>query len=502
MGQSAGSIRAGGAYVELHGKDDKLKETLKGNESGVSKWGNRISQISEGVGRTFAKGLAVVSTASVAATGAAVGVVGGFISAAKSFEQNAERLSRLPKTGISSEDLKSARQLRLAMSTLSTSITAAWAQVGAAVAPVVTKVINWASKIVQGFTRWAASNRQLIATTAQMAVRIAAWSAAIFVAVKGLVLIGGIVAFLVANPLVGLIAALVAGVAAWLSFTSSGQAAFGGIKGYVGSVVAWLQERFGALYKDFQTAWSGIVAAVSKGDLSTAAEIVWLTLKLAFFETVKALGGNWNKFYSAYLKTVALIGDAWDFLFTRITQGFDIAFTKLKQGWRGTQTFLAKGISYIIGVIEGKTAEERQQVFNTLNQMHEEETAKSNTELEDRVKAQEAKMKKSMAARAKALQKELDSLPASDQQRINQLRQQLQSLATQAAEGSPDKPQFYAPRNIATAGTFNAAAIRGVAGGNVMDEIKVNTKETAKNTKATAQAVAKHKGPTFGMGAN
>lgn len=500
MGQGAGAIRAGGAYVELHGKDDGLKATLKGNETGFSKWGQRISQIGTSVGQKFAKGLSIVQTASVATGGAAIAVVAGFVHATKTFAENAERLSRLPKTGITQEDLKSARSLKLAMSTLSTSITAAWSQIGAAVAPIVTNVLNWVSKIVQGFTKWAGANRPLIAGIAMMAVRIAAWSAAIFVAVKGLMVVGGIIAFLAANPLIALAAALAAGVAAWFAFTTSGQSAFGGIKSYIGSVVAWLQERFGALYKDFQTAWAGIVAAVSKGDLSTAAEIVWLTLKLAFFETVKALGGNWNKFYTGYIQTVALIGDAWDFLFTRITQGFDTAFTKLKQGWRGTQTFLAKGISYILGVMEGKSAQERQEVFNTLDEMQTEETNRANAGLDQRNKDAEAKMHASLEARRKAMVKELESLPANDQVRIDKLRKQLQSLAVEAKEGSPDKPQFYAPRNIATAGTFNAAAIRGVAGGTAIDKIAENTKETAKQTKATAVALSKQLGPTFGGG--
>ncbi len=639
MGQSAGAIRAGGAYVELHGNDDSLVATLKSDETTFAKWGTRISQIGAATGQKFAKGLSAitgatkrvavaaglsrpnpseaqrkqgaavtdsvatsgekysaklkeyqsllksgaitqqtfnravadakkqfdngltdsvatsqekyaarlkenrellksgaisqqtfnramadakrefdiespigkankalsgflsnVSTVAVRVGGLALGVVTAFIGAAKSFESNADRLSHLSKTGITPADLQSARQLRLAMSTVSTSIQAAWSQIGAAVAPVVTKVLNWTSQIVQGFTRWASANRPLIANIGLMAVRVAAWAAGIFVAVKGLMLVGGIIAFLAANPLVALAAALAAGIAAWLAFSSSGQAAFGGVRDYVAGVVSWLQEKFGDLYKDFQTAWAGIVAAVSKGDLSTAAEIVWLTLKLAFFETVKALGGNWNKFYESYIKTVALIGDAWDVLFTRITTGFDTAFTKMKQGWRGAQTFLAKGIAYILGVIEGKTAEERQQVWDTLDEMQTQETKKADTELAARNKAAEKKMMDSIEERRKNLEKELESLPANDEARIKELRGKLETLATEAKDNSPQKPQFYAPRNIATAGTFNAAAIRGVAGGTAIDQIAANTKETAKQAKATVVAINKQRSPSFGSG--
>ena len=520
---TASGVRAGKAYVEIHGKDDGLKKTLQSDEAAMKKTMEAGLRLSESVATTqqkynaklerydhllkagaisqttynravaaakkefditsvASKAIAVVGRINAAlsafamktAIGAA-GVTTAFFAAAKSFADNADTLSRLKGTGIGAEEVRQANALKVAFSTVSTSIQAAWANIGAAVAPVLTKVLNGISVVVQGVTKWLAANRPLVATIAMFVAKVAVAAAAIFVLTKAMIVLAPVLA-LIMNPIGGLIALLAIGVAAWAAWSSSGQAAVGYARSYVGNTIAWLQERFGQLFKDFKVAWDGIVAAVSKGDLATAAEIAWVSLKLTFFEAIKAMGGNWNTFYTTYLQTITLIGDAWDVLWTRV-----------KQGWRNLQNILAKGIAIVLGVVEGKSAEERQQVLDELDAMAAEDN-----------KATESKLQGRILDRQKTLTDALAALPASDQARINALRQQLAALAETAKEGSVNTPEFYAPKNIATAGTFNAAAIRSVAGGGAIDQIAQNTKKTAENTKDLVNK--KPAGPVFAGG--
>lgn len=515
---SASGIRAGKAYVEIHGKDDGLKSTLSADAKAVEDFQRKMAESGQRLLASTAtaqeqyrtrlaeyrqllqhgaisqttfnravaqarKELGITSVAERAAKSvrmvtAAVAqlaqrvAVGGFgllttlAAAGKSYADNAPELSRRAGSGINAAEVRQARELKTAFSTLGVSIQIAWAQIGAAVAPVLKDTLLGISQIVQGVSRWVQNNRPLIASAFEIAKSVAAWSAGLFVAAKALgLVVAGVALF--ASPLGALVAAVAAGTAAWLTWSSSGQRAFAGVRDTVQSTIGWLQERFGALYKDFQTAWKGIVAAVSKGDLAKAGEIAWVSLKLTFFEAVKAMGGNWNAFYGTFLKTISLIGDAWDVLWTR-----------LKQGWRSAQTFLAKGIAVLLGVLEGKTATERQQVLDELDRMQADEN-----------KADESALQKKLIERQNALTEALAELPANDQVRIDQLRAQLEALTAEASEGSPTGPKEYQEfLRMPTAGTFNAAAAQSLQGGTALDAIKKNTADTARNTKEIASA--------------
>lgn len=420
---SASGIRAGKAYVELHGKEDGLQATLKRSEGSLRGWGSRVGSIGRSAGSAFSSGLKLIGAASIASAGisAAKSFVTAFGKAFLASSSELARLSQLPKTGISAEDVRAAKVLEVAMSTLSTSVSAAWAQISAATAPVLTEILNGISAIVQGITKWLSDWRKNNAET-----------------------VGGIL-------------------------------------------------------KDFKTAWGGIVAAVSSGDLATAGEIAWITLKLKFLEAVQAMGVSWTGFQKMYLDTISLIGDAWDLLWTRVVQGFDIAMNKLRNGWTGTQTFLAKGIAVLMGLLEGKTAEERQQVVDEIDAEQRRNVEQRNADLAARNTEREDALQQRITERAKALADAVAALPTDDA-RLNDLRARLESLAQEARANAPGggRPQLYQP-TVATAGTFNAAAIRGIAGGGgPLDKIAKSTEETAKHTKKLANKPAG--GPVFAGG--
>lgn len=250
--------------------------------------------------------------------------------------------------------------------------------------------------------------------------------------------------------------ALAAGAGIWLYWSGNGAKA-----------MKFLQERFGALFKDFKTGWDGIIDAIGTGRLELAANIAFVGVKLAFLDVIKALGGSWTDFQKLWFKSVHLVGDVWDSVFARI-----------RKGWLGAQNFLSKGIAYLLGRIEGKSAAEIAQVQSILEEDGRKEQSKVDSELEASLKRRQAE-----------LEAQLASLPASDQAEIDRLRAQLAQLTKEAKVGSGTPLLNFGlktPNSVHTAGTFNALAIRGVSSGGPLNEIAKATKETAKNTKTIA----------------
>ncbi|MEI8018001.1 MAG: hypothetical protein WCH39_07350, partial [Schlesneria sp.] len=259
--------------------------------------------------------------------------------------------------------------------------------------------------------------------------------------------------FMILSPL-GLVAVgITAGVAAWAYFTTSGNQA-----------VSHLMQIFGDFYKYFSDIWSGIVAAVKKGDLALAGRIAWAGLQLGFLEAIKAMGGDWQKFLRMGLNGARVFSSAWN-----------TVWTGMVSGWRNAQNFLAKGITRLMGMIAGKDEATIQEEMASLDQM----AAFDN-------KAHQGKMKQAFdeqQAKIDAMQNAL----VPDDKRIAQLKSELAQMVGQAkaAEMNPANkpanvgvPEFGAAssgKSSSQAGTFSAIAAVGLGGGNVMDKIERNT---------------------------
>jgi hypothetical protein len=91
--------------------------------------------------------------------------------------------------------------------------------------------------------------------------------------VVGLVALGGVAGGLVLLTGGALVAALVAGGAAWLYWSRSAHQA-----------VAGLGDEFKGLLGTFKASWSGIVDAITSGDVGLAAKIAWLSFEVGFLQ--------------------------------------------------------------------------------------------------------------------------------------------------------------------------------------------------------------------------
>jgi hypothetical protein len=377
---------------------------------------------------------------------------------------------------LTEKDVAAAKQMQLAMSQLKATLSNAWNTIGAASVKSTTAWIEGAAKFIT-------KNEGLVGTLMKVAAGIVGAAGAFVVwdhlggpvmtLMRGL----GVVVAALTSP-IGLVAvALGAAIAAWMYFTESGNKA----ASYLGSV-------FKQFYRFFNEVWGGIVSAVKKGDLALAAQIAWAGVKLAFFQSLKAIGGS----FTAFMKTVYSLAKIFSDVWAGVWAG-------MKKGWSNAQGFIANGIIRLIGLSTGKS-----------DQLIEQEIAESNRDTEMRNKNADEGRKAAFEKNEKLLEERLAALKTDDA-RIAELKAEMAQMISQAkqAEMSPDKkpadigtPEFgsaSSAKSSSQAGTFSAIAAVGLGGGNVMDKIERNTAETTVALKKIASS--KGKKMVFGGGA-
>ena len=276
--------------------------------------------------------------------------------------------------GISINDLdaSNAEALGDSFSALAKTIRGIGLQVGAAIAVPLTNVLNVTAAIIAKATQWIQNNRGIVQTIAAIGV--------------GLVVAGGIATGLgVAIMGVGATIAAIGSIAG--AAAAAATAAFGAIASVVGflltpvglvvaaivgigvyaaytavtatGAIGKLSEMFGSLGSTVTTAWGGIVAAVSTGDLETAGQIAFTALEVAWLTITTTIRQVWSDvsdfFVNIWLGAVESIVKAgaaiyfgiaryFDQLSNALVAGFDYAVTYIVGAIDGIQTAIAKAI--------------------------------------------------------------------------------------------------------------------------------------------------------------
>lgn len=181
-------------------------------------------------------------------------------------------------------------------------ISAAFFEIGAAVAPMAQDFLDGFMNIIKAVRKFISENKPLIVTIAKVGIAAMAVGATI-IAVGGAFIaagmaIGGIVSVISAfsavaalvasvigailSPVGLLIAALVAGAYAWTRFTESGRSALSGLAGFVTTT-------FGGMLTTFNDTFGGIIDAIKAGDLVLAGQIAMTGLRLVFAQAMEAI---------------------------------------------------------------------------------------------------------------------------------------------------------------------------------------------------------------------
>lgn len=306
--------------------------------------------------------------------------------------------------------------------------------IGESLAPTIREWASGLTNIAGIVTRVVTQNRELFAAIAKgVAITIAVGAAlmTVGIAISGLGAVMGMTATAITgvgavlgtigtllgallSP-IGLVVAGVAGLATWiLTATETGSQA-----------LSWLGSQFEALKNTAITAWQGIGDALAAGDISLAAKILWLSLKMEWKKGVHALNQVWVKMKEFFLSTwtEAVFGaakiatNAWAGLQAGWTETVDF----LRDTWTIFTTFLAKNWNRVVGFIKGAWQKLKSAVTgkdtSAVQKQIEAETARQNEELD-------AKRNQDIAAREQSRKQRLSEIESARTGTLSELDSQ------------------------------------------------------------------------------
>ncbi len=433
--------------------------------------------------------------------------------------------------------------------------------IGSALAPAVIDLSNAVTRAVVTVTQWVRENKALVVTAAKVAVAVAAAG----IAIVGLgLLIGGVGAvFRVLASAVGAVGTAIGFIGAILGALLSPiglvVAAVIGLgtallvwSGAGGEALAWLRDQFGRLREFVGKVIGGIADALAAGDVSLAAEILWLALKLAWQRGVAELNAIWlqaraffvgtaqkmwfgalaaaqqvlHALEVAWIETTAFLSKTW----TRFTSGF----TKV---WERASAFVAKRMLEIQGLfdsgldVEAAKRAVDEQLDARLSEIDEaarrDLSRREQRRQVERDRSSElneatlAEIGRQFEEAQQALEQGTDARLAETQRQLEEARRRLDDAIAEARrkreEAEADGTVRRGPGDlladledrlaaigdaiaskIEVRGTFNALAVQGLAGSaDAAERTASATEQTAKNTKRLADA-ARTGGLTFG----
>ncbi len=261
----------------------------------------------------------------------------------EALQQEADRLGLT----ISTEQAQAAADFADAWNRIKRQLKAAVVQIGGALAPTLTRVLEIMKNYGKVVIDWLAEHKRLILIIGGVVTAVLAGGAALFglgVAIgavgtvfgavaSALTLIGSLLGALL-SP-IGLVIAGIVGLATYLLTSTEAGA----------EALAWFGQQFQVLKKTALAAFQGIGDAIAAGDIGLAAKILWLTLKMEWQKGINWLQAKWlafkgffvGVFQSAVFAIARFMTDAW--------AGLQIA-------WVETTAFLADAWTVFIGVLQ------------------------------------------------------------------------------------------------------------------------------------------------------
>ncbi len=415
---------------------------------------------------------------------------------------------------------------------------------GSSIAPLLTQWANVLIDIVVKGTAWIKQNKDLVVSVFKVALVVSAAGTALMLLGKAIVFIGGVFGVLASIVTgVGTVLGAIGSAIAWLltpiGLVTAAVVALGAYLVYAsglgGKALEWLGQRFGELSEFASQAFAGISDALAAGDIALAAQILWLSLKIAWIKGVQTLESVWlsfrnffikiayDAFYGAlaaceivwhgfevaWIETTAFLSKVW----TDFTSGF-------QKAWNSAINWTAKRLLDLQGLFDSSLD------VDAAKKMADDDLAATNADIDKQAQAAlQAREQQRQQQRADETQtheaaltqigqesqdkeQELDDEYAKkmqeSQDELNKTREEWQKAIEEAkkkrqlkdAQGPdrlqepPSMPDYLeglgptiAQKTIGVSGTFNAMEARGLGAGNVADRIAKASEDTAKHTK-------------------
>lgn len=286
------------------------------------------------------------------------------------FDQFDELTDEAKKLGIalSDTDADNADRLGDAFDRVQKTIGGIGTRIGAALARPLADILERVAAIGAKAIDWARNNEGTIRSVALITAGVIGIGAAIATVGAGIIGVGAVLSGIGAivtgiGAAFGAVGAVVGAVLTPIGLVVGAVVGLGAYIGYVAleatGGLTKLGDMFGSLGGTATTAWSGIVAALSTGDLQTAGEIAFTALEIGWLKVTDTMQSVWagvvGFFQNVWLNAINTIigiganiyfGTAkyFDLLSTALTTAFDTAFVYITGAIDAIQISIAKAI--------------------------------------------------------------------------------------------------------------------------------------------------------------
>jgi hypothetical protein len=422
---------------------------------------------------------------------------------------------------MSGEDVAKAAVLGDAFFDLKTAVFGAGQQIMFAIVPALTKMASMLAAAAAGVAQFAKNNRGLMVNLLMLGSLVVSIGPGLFIVSK--VFSGLSFVFAGLAPLVSALVSPIGLVA--LGLISLGLM----IAKQQGMWTEWItsaKQNLASLVADSQAAMSAIGNALASGNIAAAADVAFGLIKLKWLEATAFLTGKWSEFTTFFLNTwtfaVANAAKAFIFIWNGlqmlainiaadIASAFLMAAEVAQKGWQTATNFIAKGLAFVIAKATGQDVDEVQKTLaedqarsaaassqsfdaarKSITKFRSEGIGALATAIDQQVAEVDAMAKQGVDARQGAMEEQ----KAAQQAAVDAARAGFEGAvaAANAPAETPGRPRRPRMDNLAaslqktsSAGTFSAAAVRGLSGTKEVERIVKATEETARNTRQIMQ---------------
>ena len=392
---------------------------------------------------------------------------------------------------------------------------------GEAISEPLKALADWLEVVGKSVVEWIGRNKAMVQAAAAVVVGVLATGAALLVAGKMISVaaagIGAVISVIsILKTVLGVVVPMILGLLSPVGLVIAACIALTGVilkvSGVLDAAFQWISEGFQGLADDCKQAFGAIGNALAKGDIGAAVRVLWLTVKLEWAKGMSAIQTLWADFKMS-LKVV------WEGISSALSSIWLDCWYGLRQGWAAfvnwhqstVETWagwLAKRMIEVNGLMDDSVNVEQQKGFvdasvkqnlAAIDQQHAKEKAK----IADEQKFADGLAEAAHRDELVRISKERDATVNGLDEEVAKARGEWQKALAEA-----NKPPVREPRkgfdgegamkavkagmeDIAGApgaktsaiGTFNAAALQGLAGGGVPERTAKATEATAKNTK-------------------
>lgn len=418
---------------------------------------------------------------------------------------------------LSGADAESADRLGDAFSLLAIQGKYLFAQLGAAVAPILSEVAENASRVVAAIIKFAKENRGLLATVFTVAAGVVALGSAFLaagatLAVAGLAL-GGIATVIGA---IGSIATVA--VAAFTAMLSPLGLTVIGLAAVLASLIAiaeyttgafsaaldFIMTRFGVLRETVGQTFDGIRDALLASDLQLAAKILWTGLELAFVQGAVAVSevffGMIAGIQSAWAKMADSLGQSWTVFAAKVQTSVLILRQAVADSMRLLKYTGSIGSVVASSLLSGTEQEQTDKAIGEINAAARAAVAAGEGDLGADLAAIEATRAARVAAAGigvSVLAAQLDAL-TNEAAKAREERDAIKVSEEKAKSATPPPADTAGAIKQGIAGTFEGSRIEGLFGGGFFTRISDATRKIAGDVSAIRRDIDEMEGAAFG----